>query len=81
PYVMESVVVERKNMLVALVFPDNEAFKNENTHFKNMEEQMEHNLVRLNRMLPPFCRLTQIELVDKEFEKTPKRSIKRFMYS
>jgi long-chain acyl-CoA synthetase len=37
--------------------------------------------VRLNRMLPPFCRLTQIELVDKEFEKTPKRSIKRFMYS
>jgi long-chain acyl-CoA synthetase len=81
PFVLESVVVERKGKLVALVYPENDTFTKENVRFKDIKEQMQHNIIRLNRMLPPFCRVTEIELVDKEFEKTPKRSIKRFMYS
>ena len=78
-YVIESVVVERDGQLVALVYPDLDAFKSEGAH-KTIEEQMEQNRLHVNRLLPAFCRIKMIELVEKEFEKTPKRSIKRFIY-
>jgi long-chain acyl-CoA synthetase len=79
PGILESVVVDRGGYLTALVFPDNEALKEEQ-ETKSMEVIMNGILVKLNKLVPPFCKIKQIELVDKEFEKTPKRSIKRFMY-
>jgi len=79
PYIIESIVVERGDKITALVYPDLEAFKAEGTH-KTIEEQMEQNRLHVNRLLPIFCRIKTIELVEKEFEKTPKRSIKRFLY-
>jgi long-chain acyl-CoA synthetase len=47
---------------------------------KTVDQIMKENVVKLNKMLPNYSQVTAIELVEKEFEKTPKRSIKRFMY-
>ena len=73
--VVESVVVERNGKLVGLVFPDasigNKA---------QIEQLMQENLKRLNEQLPAYEKVSSIELVEQEFEKTPKKSIKRFMY-
>lgn len=77
PYVVESVLVERNGKLVALVFPDTAAASKQS---KGLLELMEQNRQRLNKSLPQYSQVTSIELVEKEFEKTPKRSIKRFMY-
>ena len=77
PGVVESVLVQRDgSKLVALVFAD-EKF---DLKGKTMEEQMRENLVTLNAQLPAYSHIAEIELVKEEFEKTPKRSIKRFMY-
>lgn len=73
--VAESVVVERKGKLVGLVFPDTSIGDKE-----QINQLMKENLKRLNEQLPGFAKVASIELADKEFEKTPKKSIKRFMY-
>lgn len=77
PQVIESVVVERDGKLVALVYPDT---TNSGKQQKPLAEVMETNRQRLNKSLPQYSQVVAVELVDKEFEKTPKRSIKRFMY-
>lgn len=74
--VAESVVVEREGKLIGLVFPEN--LRDWNT--EKLKELMAENLKKLNLRLPGFSKVSDIELVDKEFEKTPKKSIKRFMY-
>lgn len=74
--VMESVVVEREGKLVALVFPDYDWKSDE----KSITDVMKENLAELNKRLPNFSQITNIELMRKEFEKTPKKSIKRFLY-
>ena len=78
PYVTESLVVEREGKLVALVYPNHDELKS--AGLSATPEVMNHTLHQLNRLIPAFCRVSSIEIVDKEFEKTPKRSIKRFMY-
>ena len=77
PGVVESLVVGRQGKIVALVYPD-EKYDLQN---KSMEELMNKNLATLNAMLPTYSKVSSIVLVDKEFEKTPKRSIRRFLYS
>jgi long-chain acyl-CoA synthetase len=77
PGVVESLVVGRQGKIVALVYPD-EKYDLQN---KSMEELMNENLATLNAMLPAYSKVSSIVLVDKEFEKTPKRSIRRFLYS
>ncbi|MFA6590263.1 MAG: AMP-binding protein [Bacteroidales bacterium] len=79
PLVVESVVVERDEKLVAIVYPDFDAAGGEAKE-EAINEVMEQNRLRLNKILPAFARIVKIELVKKEFEKTPKRSIKRFLY-
>jgi long-chain acyl-CoA synthetase len=79
PLVVESVVVERDEKLVALVYPDFDAAGGESKE-EAINEIMEQNRLSLNKLLPAFARIMKIELVKKEFEKTPKRSIKRFLY-
>ena len=77
PAVVESVLVQREeHRLVALVFAD-EKF---DLQGKTMAQQMKENLKVLNAGLPQYAQVAEIELVKEEFEKTPKRSIKRFMY-
>lgn len=82
PCVMESLVVDRKGRLVALVYPDYELaelFGADNQ--QKLEKVMKENLETLNQMVAPYERIAEIALYPTEFEKTPKRSIKRYLYN
>ena len=79
-YVLENVVVDRGGKLVALVFLDEQAIAKallDNEAKSNIPENIR---VGANRQLPVYSQLSKVELVDKPFEKTPKMSIKRFLY-
>lgn len=78
PMVSESIVVQQGDKLVALVYPD----KDESSDFSNeeLQEVMEQNRINLNQSLPAYSRITQIKLHEEEFQKTPKKSIKRYLY-
>ena len=80
PLVMESLVVERKGVLTALIFPDYDQAKQENIGAEQLKQMMEENIVTLNKMVASYERVGRHELMDSEFEKTPKRSIKRYLY-
>ena len=80
PLVVESMVVQRNTKLVGLVYPDFEEAKNQGLAQSDIEAQMQQNLQDLNLVQPAYCKLAAIEIQDKEFEKTPKKSIKRYMY-
>lgn len=81
PYVAESLIVARENRLIALVFPDLSALKEDNTPKKRLFDIMDENKGLLNKSVAKYERISSIELMDEEFEKTPKKSIKRFLYS
>jgi len=80
PYVVESIVVERDKKIVALVFPDRTRVSQEALDENGLSKIMEDNRLKLNLLLPNYSKISKIELVNEEFEKTPKRSIKRFLY-
>ena len=80
PLVVESVVVQRDTKLVGLVYPDYDEAKNLGFATSDIEAQMQQNLQDLNLVQPAYCKLAAIEIPDKEFEKTPKKSIKRYLY-
>lgn len=80
PGVAESLVVDREGKLVALVFADADFLKTENISGDAVNVLMEDNLKALNAEMPAYSKVSRIELVDEEFEKTPKRSIKRYLY-
>ncbi|MBL7970003.1 MAG: AMP-binding protein [Prolixibacteraceae bacterium] len=81
PYVLECVITERENKLVAFVFADPEMIESEKPDEKRLKEIMDDNCRQVNKELPKFAQLSSIILVDKEFEKTPKRNIKRYLYT
>lgn len=74
------MVAERNGKIVAMVYPDQEVMKSGLMTREDLEEQMERNRISLNNRLPKYMQVTAIELVSEEFEKTPKRSIKRYLY-
>ena len=78
--VCESLIVQDGDKLVGLVYPDMEEAATMGFSQNDIAEVMEQNRQELNATLPPFCKLSSIRLQDKEFEKTPKRSIKRYKY-
>ena len=80
PLVVESMVVQRDTKLVGLVYPDYEEAKNQGLAQSDIEAQMQQNLQDLHLVQPAYRKLAAIEIQDKEFEKTPKKSIKRYMY-
>ncbi len=80
PYVNECLVIQRNGHLVALCHPDADAVKNDRLDRSMLEEAMENNRRSLNKLVAPYEQVEKIEIVDKEFEKTPKRSIRRFLY-
>ena len=80
PCVIESIVVDRDHKLVALVYPDTTADGKKALGNKTLTQQMEENRVAVNKDLPQYSQISAIELVASEFEKTPKRSIKRYLY-
>lgn len=81
PYVAESLVVERNNRLVALVYPDYEAMDKFGITNEQLPEEMDRILADLNKLVAPYERVDRIQLIANEFEKTPKRSIKRYLYN
>ena len=76
----ESLVVQRNQKLVALIHPDMDEAKAMGFTEQELHDIMEQNRTELNRQLPPFCRLTAVEIQNSEFAKTPKKSIKRYLY-
>lgn len=80
PCVAESIIVGRDGKLVALVFPDTSADGKKLLGTKSLTQQMEENRVAVNATLPQYSQISSVELVAQEFEKTPKRSIKRYLY-
>jgi len=81
PYVMESLVIENSGKLIALVCPDYEAVDLEHVDQKQLEILMEENRKLLNSMVAGYESVSKIKLYPHEFEKTPKKSIKRYLYS
>lgn len=80
-FVNESLVVERDGKLVGLVYPDYDTMDAMGVTRDQLPEKMEEIRTELNKLVAPYERITRIELIANEFEKTPKRSIKRFLYS
>ena len=81
PYVAESLVVERGKGLTAIVYPDYERMDADKVDMQALPELMEANRNELNGLVAPYERLDRIQLIPHEFEKTPKKSIKRYLYS
>ena len=78
--VVESIVVQRDTKLVAIVYPDYDEAKNLNFTEDDIRNVMEQNRNGLNNIIPAYEKISEIEIRKEEFEKTPKRSIKRYLY-
>ena len=80
PMIVESIIVQRENKLVALVYPDFDEAHNLNFSDKDLENIMEQNRNELNQQLPAYEKISEVEIYKEEFAKTPKKSIKRYLY-
>lgn len=81
PFVMESLVVEKNGKLVGLVYPDYDSVDNVGISHDDLNRIMEENKTELNKLLAPYESVTKLQLYPTEFEKTPKKSIKRYLYN
>lgn len=82
PYVNESLIVERGKGLTAIVYPDYERMDADGVVIgEALDKLMEQNRVDLNNLVAPYERIDRIQLIPHEFEKTPKKSIKRYLYN
>ncbi len=81
PYVAESLVVERDGKLVALIYPDYSALDAVGVTQAELHSTMENVRTELNKIVAPYEKISRIQLLPTEFEKTPKKSIKRFLYT
>ncbi len=80
PYVCESIIVDQDDKLVALIYPDIENASAQGISMSDLENMMEENIVMLNKELPAYSQIKKVKVYNEEFEKTPKRSIKRYLY-
>ncbi|MDR2915076.1 MAG: AMP-binding protein [Tannerella sp.] len=81
PFVLESLVLEHDGKIVALVYPDYEQIDSVGMSSEDLPLLMEHNCKEANKLLAPYENIARIELYPTEFEKTPKKSIKRYLYT
>ena len=81
PYIAESLIIERENKLVALIYPDFPAMETDDINNNQLAQIMDDNKGILNKQVANYERISAIEIRHEEFEKTPKKSIKRFLYS
>jgi Long-chain acyl-CoA synthetases (AMP-forming) len=80
PFVMESLIIQKDNKLIALVYPDYEEIDKVNIEHDKLPQLMEETLKTINTLVAPYERISEIRLFSAEFEKTPKKSIKRYLY-
>ena len=81
PFVAESLIVDRDGQIVALVYPDYDALDRFDVPVSDLDSSMENIRKELNKIVAPYEQVSKILLMPSEFEKTPKRSIKRFLYT
>lgn len=80
PYVNESLVIEDAGNLIALVYPDLEQSEKDGMNKSALLARLKEEIDGVNREMPNFCKVTGVELIPEEFEKSPKHSIKRYLY-
>lgn len=80
PYVVESLVIDDGGRVVALVYPDYAKAKEEGLSNEALEAKMKENVQIANSQLPVYCKISAVRMQTEEFEKTPKKSIKRYLY-
>jgi long-chain acyl-CoA synthetase len=78
--VVESLIVQNGDKLAALIYPDYDEAKNLGFSKEDLRQVMEQNLIELNQVVPSYSKVSTFKLQDEEFEKTPKKSIKRYLY-
>lgn len=81
PLVNECLVIQEGNKLVGLVHPDYDEAKSIGLNNADIQNIMEQNRIQLNTLVPSYCKVSEIRIQEEEFQKTPKRSIKRFLYT
>ena len=79
-YVAESLVVDEDGKLVALIYPDFDTAHAAGLSDDDIERQLQQNIEQLNTEMPAYSRISRMRMLHEEFEKTPKRSIKRYLY-
>ena len=79
-YVVESIVIEDKGKLIALIYPDFDAAKADGLEGENLYNALKASVMQANKSLPSYARVADVRIQQQEFEKTPKHSIKRFLY-
>lgn len=80
PYVNESLVIQKGEKIIALIHPDYEAIKEAGYNNADATALMEENRKSVNEQLPAYSQISAVRIMESEFEKTPKRSIKRYLY-
>ncbi len=80
PFISESLVVSRDDKLIALIHPELEKMDREGITSEQLADILKHDIDEINREIPAYCRISSFQIYQDEFEKTPKRSIKRFLY-
>lgn len=80
PYVSESLIIMQQEKLIALIYPDSDDAFAHGLSKSDIERVMEENRIELNRQLPAYSQISRYKLYPEEFEKTAKKSIKRFLY-
>lgn len=80
PYVSESLIIMQQEKLIALIYPDSDDAFAHGLSKSDIERVMEENRIELNRQLPAYSQISRFKLYPEEFEKTAKKSIKRFLY-
>ena len=78
--VSESIIVQKGDKLVGLIHPDMETAHSLGLNESDIAEIMEQNRKELNNVLPSFCKISSFKIHNEEFAKTPKKSIKRYLY-
>ncbi|MEG2340353.1 MAG: AMP-binding protein [Odoribacter sp.] len=80
PYISESLIVEHDGKLTAIVYPDYEQAKKDKISAEGLKKIMDENRKSTNQILPTYSQIARLKIRETEFEKTPKRSIKRYLY-
>ena len=80
PYVVESLVVEDKGGLTAIIYPDYAASRMYGISKEDIEGKLQSMLPEVNKALPNYAQIRKIEFIENDFERTPKRNIKRYLY-
>jgi len=81
PYVSESLVVPQDGKIVALIYPNLAALDHDGIGKERLNPIMQQNIEQLNQQIPSYAKVSSFKINQEEFEKTPKHSIKRYIYS